>query len=140
MTNPKDKSDPFARLVGGLVQDMMDLTDAELSAELRERGEDPALIAGRARAVFEKAVRERGKRRLTAARTAVDDDAAIPRKVVKLDAVSARARLEKLLRRSPETAKKLTIAARKGEGLSDADVLGLLSNLEELGVRDEDDL
>lgn len=140
MTNPKAENGPIARLVDGLVRDMLDLTDAELAAEIRERGEDPATVAARARAVFEKTVRAQGKRRLAAARAAVDADATTPRRVVQLEPASARARLDKLLRQSPETAKKLTLAARKGEGLSDADVLGLLANLEELGVKDEDGL
>ena len=139
MTNTKLTHDLTARLVDSLVEDMLGLSDAELADEIRERGEDPTAVAARARAVFEKAVRAQGRRRLSAARAAVDADAARPRNVVRLDPEVARARLGKLMRQYPETAKKLTLAARKGEGLSDADVLGLLANLEELGITDEGD-
>lgn len=139
MTNTKLTFDLTARLVDSLVEDMLGLSDAELADEIRERGEDPAAVAARARAVFEKAVRAQGRRRLSAARAAVDADAARPRNVVRLDPGVARARLDRLMRQYPETAKKLTLAARKGEGLSDADVLGLLANLEELGITDEGD-
>ena len=139
MTNAKIGSDLTARLVDSLVEDMLGLSDAELAAEIRERGDDPANVAARARAVFEKAVSAQGRRRLSAARAAIDADASRPRNVVRLNPAVARARLDKLMRQYPETAKKLTLAARKGEGLSDADVLGLLADLEELGITDEGD-
>jgi hypothetical protein len=139
MTNTKLTHDLTARLVDSLVEDMLGLSDAELADEIRERGEEPAAVAARALAVFEKAVRAQGRRRLSAARAAVDADAARPRNVVRLDPGVARDRLDRLMRQYPETAKKLTLAARKGEGLSDADVLGLLANLEELGITDEGD-
>mgnify|MGYP007054664362 CR=1 FL=1 len=45
-----------------------------------------------------------------------------------------RARLQRALEQTPETAKRLTLAARKGEDLSDEDVLGMLEDLEELGI------
>ena len=72
MTNAKIGSDLTARLVDSLVEDMLGLSDAELAAEIRERGDDPANVAARARAVFEKAVSAQGRRRLSAARAAID--------------------------------------------------------------------
>ena len=53
----------------------------------------------------------------------------------KLDPAAARARLNTMLEQDPATKTKLTMAARKGEGLSDADVQGMLEDLEELGIR-----
>jgi hypothetical protein len=40
-----------------------------------------------------------------------------------------------LLSSDPKTADKLTLAARKGEGLSDDDVYSMLEDFEDLGVR-----
>ena len=54
--------------------------------------------------------------------------------VLRLDPAAARARLQKALLQSPEAAQRLTLAARKGDDLSDADVLGMLEDLEELGI------
>jgi hypothetical protein len=136
MKTPRRGRDAYARLVDALVEDVLSMSDDQIAAEIRERGEDPAAVAARARAVFEKAVREQGKRRLAAARAAVAAEAKAPRKVVRLGAAEARARLERILGGHP-AAKKLTLAARKGEGLSDEDVLGLLADLEELGITDE---
>ena len=138
MKTPKRGSDAYARLVHALVEDVLSMGDDQISAEICERGEDPAKVADRARAVFEKVTRDQGKRRLAAARAAVEAEAKAPRKVVRLDAPSARARLERILNGHPAAA-KLMLAARKGEGFSDEDVLGLLADLEELGITDEGD-
>ncbi|ABE62196.1 hypothetical protein Nham_1372 [Nitrobacter hamburgensis X14] len=138
MKTSKFGIDAYARLVDGLAEDLLSKSDDQLAAEICERGDDPAAVSARARAVFEKAVRDHGKRRLAAARTAVEADVKSPRKEIRLDPTEARARLERILRRHPETANKLTLAARKGEGLSDTDALGLLADLEELGIKDED--
>jgi hypothetical protein len=135
----KDKMDPLGFLVENLVQDFLDMTDAEIAIEIRERGEDPVAVAAKARAVFERALTAKRKASLIQARNAVDTDAAHPRTVIAIDGATARARLQRLLRRFPEAATKLTLAARNGVGLSDSDVLGLLTNFHDLGIDDEND-
>jgi hypothetical protein len=42
--------------------------------------------------------------------------------------------LARELRDAPETSTKLTLAARKGQDLSDADVFGMLEDLADLGL------
>ena len=59
--------------------------------------------------------------------------------MTRLDLVVARRRLERLLAQDPETAQKLTLAARKGQSLSDDDVLGMLADLKELGFQTDAD-
>jgi hypothetical protein len=84
--------------------------------------------------LFEQTASEQGKERLAAAREAVAADRRRPAAVVRLPPADARDRLQRLIEADPETARKLTAAARKGDRLSDDDVLSMLEDFEELGV------
>jgi hypothetical protein len=60
--------------------------------------------------------------------------------VTPFDPAKARLRLARIVANDdPETARKLTLAARKGEGLSDEDVRGMLEDMEELGILPTDE-
>jgi hypothetical protein len=85
-------------------------------------------------ALFERAESEAGKSRMAAARRELEAQRGAAPRVLRLDPAEARARLQRALEQSPETAKKLTLAARKGDELSDEDVLCMLEDLEELGI------
>ena len=84
--------------------------------------------------LFEETASEQGKARLAAARAAITAGRRRPAQRKRLDPAGARRRLQQAIAADPETAKKLTLAARKGEGLSDEDVYGMLEDFEELGV------
>lgn len=129
------------RLAQALVDDVLTATDAEILAEAKEDGTDPAATAARLKGIYRNALANAGKARLAAAKAAVGADrrSARPGIITALDPTAARARLEAVLKRDPETLNKLTLAARKGEGLSDADVQGLLDDLEELGILPSED-
>lgn len=129
------------RVARALVEDILDTPDAALLTEIREDGGDLALEVAHLKDVYAKALTASGKSRLAAAKAAVAKDRAIqqPARVTKLDPAEARARLEAALRRDPETRNKLTLAARKGEGLSGADVQSMLEDLEALGILPPED-
>lgn len=131
-----DRQTSIDRLLQILVEDILNATDSEILAEAKEDGTDPAARAERLKGVYKRALANGGRSRLAAAKAAVDTDRQKSRTgdVTTLDPTSARARLEAALKQDPETHNKLTLAARKGEGLSDADVRGLLQDLEELGI------
>lgn len=127
------------RLADAFVEDMLNASDEDIFAEAREDHADPAAAAAHARMLFERAVTHVGKSKLAAAK------AALARRplsaiVTRLDPMEARRRLANVLTRDPDTARKLTLAARKGQGLSDNDVQGMLEDLAELGISPDDDL
>jgi hypothetical protein len=133
MTSKPSDQEALLRLAIALAEDVLSASDEEIVAEAVDDGigVDSAADAGRAK--FEEVVKASGRSRLAAAKAAVSAQRPSA-KVIKLDPVSARQRLERFLARDPETARKVTLAARKGEGLSDSDVMGILQDLEELGV------
>ncbi len=124
------------RVARALVDNILDTDMTALLAEIDEDGGDRAGEARRLKGVYGKALAEVGKSRLATAKAAVAEDRASRRigPMANLYPALARSRLEAALLHDPETKNKLTLAARKGEGLSDADVLSVLEDLEALGI------
>lgn len=128
------------RLADALVEDILEASDQDILAETNEDTGDPAAVAAGVRALFEKAVTATAKARFAAAKLAVAADRNRPITVTPLDPAKARLRLDRIVANDdPETARKLTLAARKGEGLTDEDVCGMLEDMEELGILPADD-
>lgn len=128
------------RLADALVEDILKTSDQDILAETTEDTGDPAAVAAEVRALFEKAVTKTEKARLAAAKRAVAAERDQPAVVTPFDPAKARLRLNRIIANDdPETARKLTLAARKGEGLSDDDVRGMLEDMEELGILPADD-
>lgn len=122
------------RLVDFLVEDALNASDEDILAEAREAGIEPESDAARLRALFERTVLDANKRRLLAAKAAVRADKSVPgRRATVLDIQEARRRLELLLEQR-NTALPITMAARKESELSDADVMSMVHDLEELGL------
>ncbi len=136
MSDPKNKAQQaLDRLTEKLVEDVFLASDAEILAEAKEEGRDVAGDAARSRAIFAKAVAAQGKRKMAAARAALDSRAALVTLASRrLTPEQARATLARALRAAPDAATKLTMAARKEQGLSDADVYGILEDLADLGL------
>lgn len=122
------------RLATSLVDEILSMSDEELLAEAKENGEDPKLIAQVGRNILERASMVSGKNKLAAAKNAVQNMRLRATSVSNLEPGKARQKLDFILAQHPETRSKLTLAARKGEGLSDEDVRGMLEDLEELGL------
>ncbi len=120
------------RLADALVEDILTASDDEILAEAREDYGDPAAVAAEVHEIYERAILLAKKNRLAAARDAVRRNNARGRKLVHLEPREARLRLEAALAKDPNA--KMTLAAREGKELSDADVLGMLEDLEALGI------
>jgi hypothetical protein len=133
-TTPKDASEALRRLAESLAEDVLNAPDNEILEDAAESYGDPDKLAADMLRLFDKTVTEEGKARLAAARAAVAADRGRTARVARLDPAEARRRLQQAITADPETARKLTLAARKGEGLSDNDVQSMLEDLEELGV------
>ena len=139
MTDADKKArESLGGLVDVLVEDVLAASDEEILAEFAEAHGDPAKNSAEMRALFEKSVLKANKGRLRVAKAglAASRASAPTPKVVSLSDV--RKRLRRVLAScSPDV--KVTIAARNENELSDADVLGMLQDLEELGIIAPDD-
>jgi hypothetical protein len=137
MTDRNRDQEALARLNRALVDDILAASDESILAEVKEEGSDAAAIAAAARALFEKTAAVAGKTLLATAKVAVAADRRRPgASVLSLDAAAARRHLQRLFVQHPDTAQKLTLAARKGQlgEFSDEEVFGLLEDLADLGI------
>jgi len=134
----KKGREALARLADVLVDDLLAASDQEIVAEFVEAQGDPAKNAEAMRILFEKSVLKANKNRLHAAQAglAADQAAQVNLKIVSM--TNVRARLKRTLANCPPEV-KVTLAARNENELSDADVLGMLQDLEELGIVAPDD-
>lgn len=135
-----DNRDALQRLNAALAEDILAASDEAILAEARQDGEDPDKIAAAARALFEAALVRTNKVRLIEAQAAVAAERLRRAPAAVLDSAAARLRLQQLLFSHPEAARKLTLAARKGQSaeLSDDEVRGWLEDFEDLGISDPD--
>lgn len=126
------------RLADALVDDVLAASDQEILTEFSEAQGDPAKNAADMRALFERTVLAGNKRRLKAAQAGVAANR-IPTNAAPATVIAeARRRLRRFLA-SGAPGVKLTLAARNESELSDADVLGTIEDLLELGVLLPDD-
>jgi hypothetical protein len=135
MTGKKTRAqEALDRLEDALVEDILNAPDEDILAEFAEEGGDAERHAAEMRALVDRSVIAANKGRMRAAKAgaaAARGGAAQNR--APADIAAARAKLRRALALSPAAA-QLTMAARKESELSDADVLGLLDDLDTLGV------
>jgi hypothetical protein len=139
MTDTDKKArESLGGLVDVLVEDVLAASDEEILAEFAEAHGDPAKNSAEMRALFEKSVLKANKDHLRVAKAGLAASRAqVPAtKVVSLSDV--RERLRRVLASCPPDV-KVTVAARNESELSDADVLGMLQDLEDLGIVAPDD-
>lgn len=134
-----DKPDPaLNRLLDELTEDLMNLSDAELLAELADDGLSVDAEAAAARDAIAGGVARAGQLRLAAARAAVSRDrkarvVRTPLRPDRRDAVLAR-----FVSADPKLKSRLTMAARKGEGATEREMDAILNDLRELGAIDDE--
>jgi len=134
-----DKPDPaLRRLLDELADDLMSLSDAELLAELATDGLDVDAEAAAARNAIAGGVAHAGQARLAAARTAVSRDrkARVVRQPLRADRRDAV--LARFANDDPKLKSRLTMAARKGEVVSEKEMDAILDDLRELGAIDDE--
>lgn len=132
--DPKDARDALRWLADALGEDILNAPDEQVLADAAEIYGDTDKLAVDMLRLFERTASEQGKAGLAAARGAIVAVGRRPARTARPDPAEARRRLQRLLSADPETARKLTLAARKGEGLSDEDVYNMLEDFEDLGV------
>jgi hypothetical protein len=122
------------RLADALAEDILRSKDDEALASAAEIYGDPTRVAVDTRRLLEEAASVLGKERLREARAALESLSKKQGRVVHLDPVEARRRLSEVLASDPDTARKLTMAARNGRDLSDSDIVGMVEDLMALGI------
>lgn len=134
-----DKPDPaLHRLLNELADDLMNLSDAELLAELAADGLDVNAEAAAVRSAIAGGVARAGQTRLAAARAAVirERKARVVRPPLRTDRRDAV--LARFAHDNPKLKSRLTMAARKGEGVSEKEMDAILDDLRELGAIDDE--
>ena len=128
-------------LDNSVVEDLLATSDSEFLEEIMASGIDPHIAADRIRKIVEQGHNLAAKSKWRAAKAAAASNQAASVRVRPLvDSARARQLLRELSANDPEFQKKVTLAARNEEDLSDEDILGIIDDLRELGViRDEDD-
>jgi hypothetical protein len=128
------------RLADFLVDGILSASDEDILAEFRELHGDPDHNATEMRVLFEKSVIISNKKRLATAKAGVVENRRSSRlsTAKAIDIRAARARLRRIVN-EPNLPLKITLAARKENELSDADIVGILDDLRELGILTSDD-
>jgi hypothetical protein len=136
--NRKDHRQALVRLSVTLAEDVLNASDEEFIAELLKEGRNPTDEAQAMRGLIERAARDCGKARLAAAKAAISAERqGPPPGKAASDPKAARRQLASLLARN--SIRSLSMAARNESEMSDADVIGMLADLEELGIVPDDD-
>ncbi len=120
------------RIEDALIESILGASEAELREELTERGDDPDKCLLRMEQIMSGAKVASGKRRMERAKSKLQEWRTGQSKTLAFDREAARARFEKMRSRDPELASKMLLAARKGEGLSESDIEGLIEALAKL--------
>lgn len=135
------QSELLNKIADIIVQDILDLTDEEILAEAKERFGDPKNEIDRLRGVIGNAVLYASKKKLaeTKASLSTHRQKSQSSNVVALSTTKKRSIVEQFTSKDSELQKKLTIAARKGEGIqTDNDINGMFEDLVELGLVDKE--
>lgn len=141
MTGKDDRAGrPFDRLAGTFAEDIFNVSDEQILAEFRDDGGDPDQNAVEMRALFEKSLLTVNKARMASAKAGAATSRHVPKEQTAnvVNIADARMRLRAVLMRA-DTIPGLTLAARKENELSDDDVLGMLEELAELGLLEDND-
>ena len=139
MTKNKDsKREALDRLADAHVDDILNMSDEDILTEFRESYGDPGEHATQWRERFEKTVITANKHRLAEAKRGAEASRGGGNRVrPPIDITEARRRLW-AVKDNPDAPQELTLAAREESEMSDADILGILDDLRELGALSDD--
>ncbi|MBI2716216.1 MAG: hypothetical protein HYX37_17440 [Rhizobiales bacterium] len=133
MTKTKDQLDA-ENYADKVVAEMSALSDEEIMNTAAEEHRDTKTEASRIRQALLDAAVAHGKERLKAAQARLADEDAQKgnNENVVLSFEAKRAKLARMIAQNPQ----LTLAARQGEAMDEAEIDGYLADLAELGITD----
>ena len=120
------------RIEKALVESLLNANEHDLREELTAAGKDPDSCVADIDATIARARAECARSRMETARAELAAWRGQGMKPGKIDLEEARARLQRLRSSDAGLDSKMMMAARKGEGLSENDLEGLLDDLAEL--------
>lgn len=142
MTNKKlTSSEQLDRLANSLVTDIIELSDEEILDDANEQFDNPATEVDRLKSIINNALLQSAKAKLTSAKNSVNayKQEAIKNNVIHLSNAEKHTIIKKYTIKDPDLQQKLTLAARKGEGIqTENDIEGMFEDMVELGLIDEE--
>lgn len=135
---PNDPAKELDELAIALAQEHLDISDEELLREAAEVGDLRSIVASSKSEVDSILSGGTNKTLAEARRELVSFKNNLPANSKVVDIDSARKRLTEALGKGAKAGDKITLAARDGKGVSDADIQGLLDDADELGLFDTD--
>ncbi len=143
MNTPKKRSawDELVGIEDALADSILGATGEELRSEMAEAGDDPIVCIAAVEGAIGAARTKFAEQRLAQARAELTQWRAKSGNIGEPEREKARAKLEQMRGTDRELDSRMMLAARKGEGLSDRDLKGLLDDLAELErlEREDDD-
>jgi hypothetical protein len=137
MTNhSRDYDKELKRVEEAFVQDILARSDSEIIAEMAEDGNASTALA-RVRDLLRRALDASGKGKMAAARAAMKQPASKPAALIALSLFQKKEILRRLEAGSSALPRRITLAARNQDQLSESDLDVILENLRDLGVIDE---
>jgi len=141
MTKKYTSIEQLEKLTDALVEDILELSDQEVLLEIKEQFSDPSEINNHIRDVISSAVLRAAKIKLIEAKKQVNEYKEMTQKsnVISLSNAKKKSVIENFTTQDPELNQKLTLAARKGEGIeTENDINGMFKDMLELGLIDEE--
>jgi len=142
MTNKKITSlEQLDRLADSLVTDIIELSDEEILDDANEQFNNTTAEVDRLKSVINNALLLAAKTKLTNAKNSVNayKREAVKNNVIHLSTAEKHTIIKNYTTRDPELQQKLTLAARKGEGIqTENDIEGMFEDMVELGLVDEE--
>jgi hypothetical protein len=127
------------RIEEAFVQAILDSSEADLREDMKAADSDPNVCIEDINALIGRVEATCSKRRFDQAKSELAAWRSGEGKIVNFDRDTVRARFEGIRARDPDLASKMMMAARKGEGISDRDMEGLLEDLAKLDILERKD-
>jgi hypothetical protein len=136
--NKDTMDDNFFEAMSRLADDIFLFTEDEIDAELRDLGFDPDDVATNMKTLLGKAMLRHSSAHVISERKIAAPS--VTATIIDFAPGAAKAKLEEIVNRDPEAFPELTMAARKGTSISDADARSQLEDLVSVGAIKIEDL
>jgi hypothetical protein len=133
MAAMNNKKTPLDHFEDAFIDSILNMSESELDEELCEMGLDPQAAIEQTKAAVERGIVRANKATFARARSELAEaKARLVSSSHLRDRSGAAARFEKMKTGDPELSSRMMMAARKGKGLSENDVEGILEDLDDL--------
>lgn len=138
--NKDTMSDKLFDLMSTLADDIFMMSEDEVDAELHERGFDPEEVVKSTKMLLAKSLLRYSSAHLISEKKMAEMTRSATATIIEFAPGAAKAKLEEIVNRDPAAFPELTMAARKGTSISDADARSQLEDLVAVGAIKIEDL